>query len=58
MSGEDLPTEEHPIGSVIITGRRSLEIQTSAGRLAIKTLQPAGKKAMPASAFLNGLHLK
>ena len=58
VSGEELPTEEHPIGSVIITGRRSLEIQTSAGRLAIKTLQPAGKKAMPASAFLNGLHLK
>ena len=58
VSGEELPTEEYPIGSVIITGRRSLEIQTSAGRLAIKTLQPAGKKAMPASAFLNGLHLK
>lgn len=51
------PSAEHPQGQLIL-GKHSLEIQTAEGRLEIKVLQPAGKKAMPASAFLNGLRSK
>lgn len=54
---DELPSAEHPLGQ-IISGKRSLEIQTAEGRLEIKVLQPAGKKAMPATAFLNGLRAK
>lgn len=54
---DELPSAEHPLGQ-IIAGKRSLEIQTAEGRLEIKVLQPAGKKAMPAAAFLNGLRAK
>ena len=57
--GEPLaPTEASPLGSLHLVGKAGVEIQTASGRLRILTLQPAGKKAMPASAYLNGLHLK
>lgn len=42
-------------GKLIITPRRQVEVQTPLGRLEIRTLQPAGKRAMSASAYLNGL---
>ena len=58
VSSSDLPTSECPIGSILLTGRRRIEMQTALGRLELKVLQPAGKKAMPASAYLNGLQSK
>ena len=57
VHSDALPSVEHPQGQLIL-GKHSLEIQTAEGRLEIKVLQPAGKKAMPASAFLNGLRSK
>ena len=57
VHSDALPSAEHPQGQLIL-GKHSLEIQTAEGRLEIKVLQPAGKKAMPASAFLNGLRSK
>ena len=57
VHSDALPSAEYPLGQLIL-GKHSLEIQTAEGRLEIKVLQPAGKKAMPASAFLNGLRSK
>ena len=57
VHSDALPSAEHPLGQLIL-GKHTLEIQTAEGRLEIKVLQPAGKKAMPASAFLNGLRSK
>lgn len=57
VHSDALPSAEHPQGQLIL-GKHRLEIQTAQGRLEIKVLQPAGKKAMPASAFLNGLRSK
>lgn len=57
--GEEIaPTDASPIGSLHLVGKHEVELQTATGRLRLKTLQPAGKKAMPASAYLNGLRLK
>ena len=58
VSSSDIPTADSPVGSIHLIGKRRIEVQTEAGRLELKVLQPAGKKAMPTSAYLNGLHLK
>ena len=58
VSSADLPTSAYPVGAILLTGKKRIEIQTASGRLELKMLQPPGKKAMPASAYLNGLHLK
>lgn len=58
VSSADLPTSTYPVGAILLTGKKRIEIQTASGRLELKMLQPPGKKAMPASAYLNGLHLK
>ena len=58
VSSSDIPTADSPVGSIHLIGKRRIEVQTEAGRLELRVLQPAGKKAMPASAYLNGLHLK
>ena len=58
VSSSDIPTADSPVGSIHLIGKRRIEVQTEAGRLELRVLQPAGKKAMPASDYLNGLHLK
>ncbi len=48
---------DEPIGSVILIGRKSLEVVCGKGRLRILELQPQGKRTMSATDFLNGLKL-
>lgn len=55
---EQAPSETSPLGSLHLVGKQAVEVQTATGRLLLKVIQPAGKKAMAASAYLNGLHLK
>lgn len=55
---EQAPSSTSPLGSLHLVGKAGVEVQTASGRLRLKVLQPAGKKAMEASAYLNGLRLK
>ena len=60
---EVLPESELPAtplapGSSVIGPKQRLEVATASGHLVIKTLQPPAKKAMAASAYLNGLRNK
>ena len=60
---EVLPESELPAtplapGSIVIGPKQRLEVATASGHLVIKTLQPPAKKAMAASAYLNGLRNK
>lgn len=41
-------------GTIVEIGKEAILIQTSKGCLEVLELQPAGKKAMPAKAFVNG----
>lgn len=48
--------ESHlPNGTILLRGKKAIDVKTSEGLLRLLILQPAGKKAMPASALLNGL---
>lgn len=52
------PGSEHlglPVGTVVIEGKKYLDVVCGQGVLRITQLQPAGKKSMPTAAFLNGL---
>lgn len=46
-------TEKQP-GTIVEIGKEAILIQTGKGCLEVLELQPAGKKAMPAKAFVNG----
>lgn len=46
-----------PVGTALIRGRKHLDIVCSDGLYRITSLQPAGKKRLGASDFLNGLKL-
>ena len=41
-------------GSIIVSDKTDLVVQTGAGQLSLNTVQPAGKKAMPIADFLRG----
>lgn len=52
------PTADHlgkAAGEVVIIGKKHLDVVCGEGVLRITQLQPAGKKSMPTSAYLNGL---
>lgn len=52
------PTADHlgkAVGEVVIIGKKHLDVVCGEGVLRITQLQPAGKKSMPTSAYLNGL---
>lgn len=44
-----------PNGTVLLRGKKAIDVKTAQGLLRLLTLQPAGKKAMSAAALLNGL---
>lgn len=46
------PTQ--PAGTILRADKHGIVVQTSEQALCLSELQPAGKKAMPAAAFLNG----
>nr|WP_311471558.1 methionyl-tRNA formyltransferase [uncultured Porphyromonas sp.] len=48
-------TPAPPAGTLVLLPKGRLAVATLDGLLEIKTLQPPGKKAMPAAAYLNGL---
>ncbi len=48
---------EYELGKVIINGRKSLDVVCKEGFLRILEIQPAGKRSMAISDFLNGLRL-
>ena len=54
LSSDDLTSHPEP-GTILIRPKGQLWVATADGFLAIKTLQPPAKKAMSASAYLNGL---
>ncbi|MDO4707573.1 MAG: methionyl-tRNA formyltransferase [Porphyromonadaceae bacterium] len=58
-AAEPLPSgAEHrglPTGTVLITGKNSLDVVCSDGILRLLQVQPAGKRSMSAEAYLNGL---
>ncbi|WP_143870630.1 methionyl-tRNA formyltransferase [Catenovulum sediminis] len=43
-----------PIGSILVADKNGIQVQTGKGILALKTLQLAGKKALPVADILNG----
>lgn len=44
-----------PIGSILLRGKKAIDVVTSEGVLRLICLQPPGKRAMTAAALLNGL---
>ncbi len=48
---------EHQLGEVVLTGRKALDVVCGEGFLRILEIQPAGKRSMPITDFLNGLRL-
>lgn len=46
-----------PVGTVLLRGRKHLDVVCADGLYRITSLQPAGKKRLGASDFLNGLQL-
>lgn len=44
-------------GSVVAESAQGIDVQTGSGLLRLLSLQPAGKKAMPVAAFINGRSL-
>lgn len=45
------------LGSVVAESAQGIDVQTGEGVLRLLSLQPAGKKAMPVAAFINGRSL-
>lgn len=50
----ELSDSKHPVGTVVRADKAGIAIQTGLGLLVLDSLQPAGKKPMPAADFLNG----
>ncbi|MFM9413155.1 methionyl-tRNA formyltransferase [Peptococcus simiae] len=54
LSSED--SDQAP-GTILNASKAGIDVQTGAGVVRLQTVQPAGKKAMPVHAYLNGTRL-